>query len=57
MRQIMAGIVYSILIKDIAVLSIYMFVSLIAGILLKGFMNSITNNFMEKLKKSGILRH
>ncbi|WP_017211762.1 YhgE/Pip domain-containing protein [Clostridium beijerinckii] len=57
MRQIMAGIVYSILIKDIAVLSIYMFVSLIAGILLKGFMNSITNSFMEKLKKSGILRH
>ncbi len=57
MRQIMAGIVYSILIKDIAVLAIYMFVSLIAGILLKGFMNSITNNFMEKLKKSGILRH
>ncbi len=57
MRQIMAGIVYSILLKDIAVLSIYMFVSLIAGILLKGFMNSITANFMEKLKKSGILRH
>lgn len=57
MRQIMAGIVYSILIKDIVVLSIYMFGSLIAGILLKGFMNSITVNFMEKLKKSGILRH
>ncbi|WP_026885493.1 YhgE/Pip domain-containing protein [Clostridium beijerinckii] len=57
MRQIMAGIVYSILFKDIAILCIYMFVSLIAGMLLKGFMNSITIKFMKKLKMSGILRH
>ena len=57
MRQIMAGIVYSILLKDILILSIYMVVSLILGILLKGLMNKVTVEFMKKLSLSGILRH
>ena len=57
MRQIMAGIVYSILLKDIAILSIYMFVSLIIGVLLKGLLNKLTIKFMNKLSMSGILRH
>ncbi len=57
MRQIMAGIVYSILFKDIVILSIYMLVSLIIGVLLKGTMNKLTIKFMEKLNMSGILRH
>lgn len=57
MRQIMAGIVYSILLKDILILSIYMVVSLILGILLKGVMNKVTVEFMKKLSTSGILRH
>jgi len=57
MRQIMAGIVYSILLKDIAILSIYMVVSLIIGVLLKGLLNKLTIKFMDKLNMSGILRH
>ena len=57
MRQIMAGIVYSILLKDIAILIIYMIVSLIIGVLLKGLLNKLTVIFMDKLNASGILRH
>jgi YhgE/Pip-like protein len=57
MRQIMAGIVYSILVKDIIILSIYMIVSLIIGILLKGILSKLILMFVEKLGTSGILRH
>lgn len=57
MRQIMAGIVYSILIKDTVVLIIYMIVSVIMGISLKGILNKLTVKFMDKLSVSGILRH
>lgn len=57
MRQIMAGIVYPILIKDIKMLSIYLVVSLIMGIVLKGPMNKLTDKMSEKLISSGVLRH
>ena len=57
MRQVMAGIVYSILFKDIAILSIYMFASLMTGILLKGVLSKVIVIFVEKLSMSGILRH
>ena len=57
MRQILAGIVYPILIKDIKILSIYMIVPLILGVTLKGPLNKVTDLIMNKLLKSGILRH
>ena len=57
MRQVMAGIVYSILLKDIAILSIYMFASLIIGILLKGVLSKLIIIFVDKLSQSGIVRH
>ncbi|HEX9027215.1 MAG TPA: YhgE/Pip domain-containing protein, partial [Clostridium sp.] len=57
MRQVMAGIVYSILIKDIVILSIYMFISLITGLLLKGILSKLIVIFVEKLRQSGIVRH
>jgi len=57
MRQIMAGIVYSILLKDIEILCVYMFVSLMIGILLKGVLSKHVSMFAEKLGTSGILRH
>jgi YhgE/Pip-like protein len=57
MRQIMAGIVYSILLKDIEILCVYMFVSLMVGILLKGVLSKHVSMFAEKLGTSGILRH
>jgi YhgE/Pip-like protein len=57
MRQIMAGIVYSILLKDMAILCIYMIVSLIAGILLKGVLSKLIVIFVSKLNMSGVLRH
>ncbi len=57
MRQVMAGIVYSILLKDIVMLSIYMFVSLITGLLLKGVLSKLIVIFVEKLRQSGIVRH
>lgn len=57
MRQILAGIVYPLLIKDIKVLSIYMICSLVLGITLKGPLNKGNDIIMNKLLKSGILRH
>jgi YhgE/Pip-like protein len=57
MRQIMAGIVYSILLKDMAILCIYMIVSLIAGIVLKGVLSKLIVIFVSKLNMSGVLRH
>lgn len=57
MRQILAGIVYPILIKDIKILSIYMIVPLILGVTLKGPLNKVTDLIINKLLKSGILRH
>jgi putative membrane protein len=57
MRQIMAGIVYSILIKDMVVLCIWMISAIILGISLKGLFNKLTGWFMSQLSASGILRH
>ena len=57
MRQIMAGIVYSIFLRDIMILCIYMVVSLIAGVLLKGVLSKLIVIFVSKLTTSGILRH
>ncbi|BCZ45213.1 phage infection protein [Clostridium gelidum] len=56
-RQVMAGIVYSILLKDIVILIIYMFASLITGILLKGVLSKLIKMFVDKLTQSGIVRH
>jgi YhgE/Pip-like protein len=57
MRQIMAGIVYPILLKDMEMLSIYAIGALVLGILLKGIFNKYTTKTMKKLSASGILRH
>ncbi|MFT8348687.1 YhgE/Pip family protein [Clostridium saccharoperbutylacetonicum] len=57
MRQIMAGIIYPILFKDIAMLCIYAVVALILGMVSKGTINKLTNKTMEKLNMSGIMRH
>ena len=57
MRQIMAGIIYPILFKDMAMLSIYAVIILIIGITAKGTINKLTSVTMEKLNMSGIMRH
>jgi YhgE/Pip-like protein len=57
MRQIMAGIVYPILFKDIAMLSVYAIILLIIGMVSKGTINKLTTKTMEKLNMSGIMRH
>ena len=57
MRQVMAGIVHSILLRDMAILIIYMVISLIIGIFLKGVLSKLVTMFVEKLTISGILRH
>lgn len=57
MRQIMAGIVYPILLKDIAILCIYIIVALIFGLLFKNVIGKTTTKLMKKLGESGILRH
>ncbi len=57
MRQIMAGIVYPILIKDTVILSFYMIGALVLGLCLKGILNKTTGKLMAKLGESGILRH
>lgn len=55
MRQIMAGIVYSILLKDIAVLATFMVVSLVMGITLKKGSNKCIKPFVDKLKESKLV--
>lgn len=57
MRQVMAGIVYPILFKDLYILGGCMGVSLILGILFKGIMNKGAEPIMKKLFQSEILRH
>lgn len=55
MRQIMAGIVYSILFRDIFILSIYMLVSIILGTTFKKTSNKIIKPFIDKLKESKLV--
>ena len=55
MRQIMAGIIYSILIRDSAILFVFMIISLIIGILFKKVTNKKRRKYVEKLKESSIM--
>ena len=55
MRQIMAGIVYSILIKDSIILFVFMIISIVMGILLKEATNKKRRKFVQKLKDSSIM--
>lgn len=55
MRQVMAGIVYSILVKDIIILIIFMIISIIIGILFKEVANKRNAKFVKKLKESTIM--
>lgn len=55
MRQIMAGIVYSILFRDMIILTIFMVVSIIIGLTLRKTMNKKNEKFVEKLKESTIM--
>jgi len=57
MRQIMAGIVYKILIKDIVILLIFAIASLVIGVLSKKFINSKISKFSHRLMESGLLGH
>lgn len=54
-RQIMAGIIYSILLKDSAILCLFMIGSIIIGILFKKSINAKRINVVEKLKESSIM--
>lgn len=54
MRQIMAGIVYSILYKDILILFSYIVVSIIIGLTCKRATNKWIKSFLEKLKESKV---
>lgn len=57
MREIVGGIVYEILIKDIIYLCIYMVGSLIIGLSLKRLINKLIEPLLKKLYASGILKH
>ena len=52
MRQIMMGIVYSVLLKDLKVLCGILIVSLILGVTCKKFTNKWVDKFTEKLRES-----
>jgi YhgE/Pip-like protein len=54
-RQIMAGIVYSILFKDSAILGLFMIGSIILGVLFKKSLNIKRINIVKKLKESSIM--
>ncbi|WP_315078557.1 YhgE/Pip domain-containing protein [uncultured Clostridium sp.] len=55
MRQIMVGIVYSILFRDMIILGVFMVVSLIIGLTLRTTMNKKSEKFVKKLKESTIM--
>jgi len=55
MRQIMAGIIYSILIRDSAILCGFMITSIIIGVLFKKITNKKRRKYVEKLKESSIM--
>ena len=55
MRQVMAGVVYSILFKDMIILGIYMILSLISGITFKKVSNKFIKPFVDKLKESKLV--
>lgn len=55
MRQVLAGIVYSIFWKDVKILGIFMAGSIVFGLLSKRFFNKINNKFMKKLRESKLL--
>ena len=55
MRQVMAGIVYSILLKDIAILTIFIIGSLIIGLSFKKVINKKNAKFVKKLKESRLM--
>lgn len=55
MRQIMAGIVYSILIKDSVILMLFMITSIIIGVLFKKITNKKRRKYIDKLKESEIM--
>ena len=55
MRQIMAGIVYSILIRDSVILCVFMIISIIIGVLFKKVTNKKRRKIVEKLKESSIM--
>lgn len=55
MRQVMMGIVYSVLLKDLAVLSGMLIGSIIIGVTCKKFTNKWIDKFTEKLRESKFL--
>lgn len=55
MRQIMAGIVYSILIRDTVILCLFMVVFIVIGVLFKKVTNKRRRKYVEKLKESSIM--
>lgn len=55
MRQVMAGIIYSILIKDTVILCAFMIISIIIGILFKKSTNIKRSQLIKKLKESSIM--
>jgi len=55
MRQIMAGIIYSILIRDSIILCIFMIIALVIGVLFKKVTNKKRRKIVEKLKESSIM--
>lgn len=55
MRQVLMGIVYSVLLKDLAILGGMMIGSIVIGVTCKKFTNKWIDKFTEKLKESKFL--
>lgn len=54
MRETVGGILYPVFIKDIAILSVYFAVFLLAGIFLKRIFRKLISKFSEKFGESGL---
>ena len=55
MREAVGGIIWSSLYHNIAVLSIYFFLSIIIAIFLKEKINKKSEKFISKIKESGLI--
>ncbi|MBX7405756.1 YhgE/Pip domain-containing protein [Clostridium chauvoei] len=57
MREAVGGVVPELLIKDLTILLCYFGLAIVVGLFLKGPINKVSKNFVEKLKESGLIGH
>ncbi len=55
MREAVGGLIWSVVLKNIAYMSVYLFIAIIAGVALKKFFNRSSDKFMERARQSKMI--